>query len=122
MDEQELAVFYDKLSAHDWYYTFSDHGATYRKGEASENNLVREAGTNGFKQALYDAYKEHIWSGPHVGKPEVPKPARPTGPVDTIEYISMDRNELKFSRGVIDFHAKFNPIESLPKDFITWGK
>ena len=66
-------AFCDLLRAHDWTYSMSDDGKTFRRGEEQEATIKRAI--TSFPdyphfQALYDAYLAWVWKkGP---KPELP--------------------------------------------------
>ena len=73
-----LPEYYDMLARHDWFYEYSDDNAVWRRGVASET-AIREATTQSPAHAeLYQAYHDHISSGPAFKTPKAPKPARPS--------------------------------------------
>ena len=78
----KLTEFYDVLKAHDWYYYMSDNHATYMWAEKRTKELQAIASTSPEHQSLYDAWKEHMFSGPGWAcgaLPErTPMPQRPT--------------------------------------------
>lgn len=72
MTEEQLAVFYDKLAAHDWFYHYSDHGPTFRAGEQNQKVLAREAGQDLKTVEMFVAFKLYKFE-------DGDKPLRPTG-------------------------------------------
>lgn len=78
MTTEELAAFYDKLTVHDWHYSFSDYGPSYRRGEENERIISREAYADPEKLALLTAYKKYVNSGMTTDR--LPRPDRPGGP------------------------------------------
>lgn len=72
-----LQSYYDLLSRHDWYYTFSDDGSVYRAGAASEANLRKIADESPEHRALFEGFAKHYFSGSAWGNERQPLPARP---------------------------------------------
>lgn len=65
MDNQDeiLSALAQKLKAHDWYYTYSDDGTVYRRGEQEAKEIreiiavAKEAGVGPEAQQLWEDYK-----------------------------------------------------------------
>ena len=72
-----LTKFYDMLSMHDWFYSYSDDHRYYTRGRDNEVELLKMACEHGKEyKDLYDAFHyyyltERIWS-------EETFPKRPT--------------------------------------------
>lgn len=72
MTEELLAVFFDKLVRHDWFYIYSDSGPVFRAGEAAQKRLLNEASEHPATKELFEQYKNYVFKNGV-------KPARPTG-------------------------------------------
>ena len=61
---------YDKqLRNHDWYYAWSDDHRVYKAGELAHELLVGARHISGHHAMLFDAYKQHYFSGETFGTP-----------------------------------------------------
>lgn len=71
------ADYYQELNTHDWFHFYSDDSRVYRSGHANLVRLENLAKTDPVKQALFDGFKAHHFSGPAFNKPKAPKPEAP---------------------------------------------
>jgi hypothetical protein len=74
---EELQVFYDKCSHHDWYYEYSDDPRCYRNGCSSRDALQRDVKKHPKYAEIYRAWAEYKFSGPHTNTEKAPRPIRP---------------------------------------------
>jgi hypothetical protein len=81
---------YDALEKHDWTFAFSDDPSVYRRGVKAQDLLKSQAKATPGGEALYQAFHDHIFSGPAFGTRPVPKPERPaTKPIKHLERWSL---------------------------------
>ena len=63
------------LARHDWFYHNSDDHGKFLSGQAVGEELFRLAQSSPEFEEDFNAAKNHMFSGPAFGKPEVPKPS-----------------------------------------------
>lgn len=83
---------YDRLSKHDWHYSFADDGKAFRRGEVAHNELlkfVRELGPEAM--TMFHNYQDYVNS--LIGSSPLPKPERPGGEKND---KGLDKNGLWF--------------------------
>jgi len=68
---------YDACERHDWLYDFSDDHRVWCSGEHAKAKLLEAAAETPENQAVYDAWRAYMSSGPPWDTPKNPKPARP---------------------------------------------
>ena len=78
MSKVALSQYWDMLSQFDWFYAWSDSMRVYRAGEVAEEALKALTGLGAEYADLYARFRAHKYSGAPFGKPEAPKPPRPT--------------------------------------------
>lgn len=74
---QQAQDFWDQLERHDWFYHFSDDHRVWVRGESDCKRLEDLAESLGLTPML-KAFAEYHFSGESFGKPQAPKPERPT--------------------------------------------
>jgi hypothetical protein len=72
-----LSEFYDALTSHDWYYMYSDDGRIYRRGSDCEKELRAISTESDQHRHLFEAYRNHVFSGRTFGTEPAPRPDRP---------------------------------------------
>jgi hypothetical protein len=72
-----LAAFYDRLAAHDWFYSASDDGSVYARGTEATKVLEAIATQSAEHAALMTGFAGHHFSGELWKTPKQPLPARP---------------------------------------------
>ena len=85
MEKISLVEFYEALGWHDWFYEYSDDSRVWRSGSDARNKLQATSKQSPEHLALYEAYYEHIFSGPTWSTEKSQKPARPVSTEDLAE-------------------------------------
>ncbi len=76
----DLASFYERLRAHDWFYPMTEDPRVHWRGHHAEEDLRREARDDPMREALFHAFKIHYLSRMRgdTNPPRLPTP--PTSP------------------------------------------
>lgn len=74
----ELVALYDALENFDWFYDYSDDPRVAERGRQERAKLEKQVAQTEGGQELYDAFKDHMFSGEPWGTEKAPKPTRPT--------------------------------------------
>ena len=108
---------YDACERHDWLYDFSDDHRVWCSGEHAKAKLLEAAAETPENQAVYDAWRAYMSSGPPWDTPKNPKPARPVewtllckrteDPKLSWIERELNRRGIKHRRGGPSFHACF---------------
>lgn len=107
------AEFYQKLLAHDWYYSQSDDGSAYQAGKAAHDILHQQAKDAGpIHQWLLNEFTKHFFTGEPWGNERHPLPAPPTElhPMDAMK-IRTELAKAEFAKKAIDKFAAVLPAK-----------
>lgn len=73
----DISNYYDMLDAHDWFHGFSDDPKLGERGRNHEAKLLEFTKLSPAHKDLFDAFKQHHFSGKHFGTMPSPKPGKP---------------------------------------------
>lgn len=66
-----LAMFWDRLQSHDWFYEYSDDWRVVQRGESDRRRLRGMAAESDAHERLYKAWADHIIrNGPRPARPK----------------------------------------------------
>lgn len=60
MELKTYIEFFTKLATFDWFYTYSDDHRTWTNGEKTLERLRTEAGSDDFKQLMFDRWAAYV--------------------------------------------------------------
>lgn len=70
----EVAAYFNRCEHHDWLYDYSDDHRVWSAGHAARGRLRNEADADPVKKSIFEAWRNHVFSGENFGCPKVPKP------------------------------------------------
>lgn len=72
-----LLDYYLLLEKHDWFFDYTEDPTVWRRGQAAHAHLQQIAKTSPEHQALYQKYRDYVFSGASFDKERLPKPEKP---------------------------------------------
>ena len=74
---EERQAFFKMCESHDWYYEYSDDGRCWRKGREEYERLQTMVAKHEDYKAIYKAWVDYKFSGPHTNTEKKPRPIMP---------------------------------------------
>lgn len=74
---EERQAFFKMCESHDWYYEYSDDGRCWRKGREEYERLQTMVAKHEDYKAIYTAWVDYKFSGPHTNTEKKPRPIMP---------------------------------------------
>lgn len=71
-----VVEFFNACSGFDWFYEMSDDHRVWSAGHARRQILLAESKTDPVKEAMWEAWAKHKYSGEPWGTEQLPPPQR----------------------------------------------
>ncbi len=72
--ENDLHQFFHDCETFDWYYNYSDDQRVWTRGNREAASLKSRSNKNNSTLSIYNAWSEHMFSGPEYGTEKTPRP------------------------------------------------